>query len=1685
MSDGVHALQGFKYQATVILDVLLERIQAHQDLQARPEGADDLELVWTENGSLEREFIQIKKPREDNLGRLTRDAWTIAEVAKELMPGTIAHLNGNGHVQRWILGDAIDPDVAALCGADTDNVRRTSNAYWQILHLLARDQSKSTSDLSDKARRSIGQWHFKPDSNVDPMRELHRLISEFGARITSLGATADQVQSYEHACRSTDKKLPEVFFRIRIDTTFGSDQQIRARVCDRVAARFPVSVERIATTIFGNMKQFVDDIATQRGRWILSSDLDNLIMKVWPEMMLLREPRPLPSPYIERRSLVDQVFAVIPNRAIEVIGVAGSGKTSFARALFDRANAQLSKTCVCYAELHPDRTLRELLTSIAHRLRGIDGGIAWERATLSNITEEQRAESVAKALRDSPTNIVAFVDLVDGDCNEEFARLLPTFLENLPPVRHTFIFLGQKSALRRLTPLERKLAAIPQTIEQLGFQFQEFAEIVAHFLPRVDRDRLWGVYQRAVGGRPAGLIARLAYDLARAGSIEVLEQIVAGSPEDIVPRAILKRFDEVGTELRPAAEKLVCMMLPFTREDVNEIFREDPTKRAIDELITLGLLHHHDQIRLEMHELVRQSLEEGIPPARRAATHSVLASWYRRQDRISAEIYHLDKAGKHDVACQRAREAFMSGKHWNHLWGYVAKHALVTSSEIEEWIVQDKVPQHSYALTLLLERLGDAATEERLWAHFVRNREKYDSDSKWGEHIVSAILTLNSNRSYDFVSFALEASDLRLIRKRLMRIEFAARASALSVDSRLLARFRRESDLRIKFALLDVLAMDPTRDVLREIMPFLDVHDLPRENPHSCVERRGPPITLHLRNRNQMIDFLASIPSKDLRSMVERRSPNFGNIAKIIWAKRETLRPVCIEVLESGKDEIDVQFNALRVLVVLADERAPELAEMIRNRNAQDAVTFVAAVMPSLFDRTIYERWLFDLNRDTDLRVCDLSVLVYLDADLDLLLNQLLTIDAPHANVWKQAFLEQCNVRPGEWAIPLLEEAINQCSDPAQMQQLAWTLEKLGEIPGSPVTDMLLRPLFSPWPQLRVHACRALLRRRTKRALNPLVALYHRENHPQVRQAAIVAAVASGPDNLEELEPFWIGVPGVEHWRYIIAGRLRDESAAPMLIAAARDRTKSWQLRRAAILAASRLPFELALEPIAESILAERLSFTNDRSAALLAYQVMIAIIPVNIQVMFRNFLAGKPQFIDLFGEIFHDCIKDNLYRYGCPSGVDIAEWLYDRLKQLRWSPETENLEQLVNELHIPMLHDALLRGLRLAGRYDIIEQAIVSADSVWLVVRSCSEWANGRIIDEPMVARLEKVVGGSPFSDSPFPANVLRSLKERIAREGRPVPQSQPLQPIRVFVDDVLHGMDKVPPRERSTYQIEWNTEQELQRLIQHLDPLYDYGPDEPTTAPEISLTRFGASITRQQRSKDNKSQVRRELRPALAATCPTSISIPWHERSFQTEPYFSVYLQHVGAARNRDRFYHDLAHHTEVMMMQIDDRGNLNSIHHILDERIIPYLQRYGATGTDHNLEALCSMAVRVDAPGIAVVICQLFRRWLGRFDKARKHVPEADNYAFWSSLAILSSHPRFRDIPDYDLRLIELLDLPIPSFHREMIVRILSECPRAYVHLEMLLLEATPFEHHSEDEVDRLDAAADTLFNRVAED
>ena len=642
---GIHAIRGFDYQATVILDRLFAHFDAHgAGATVRPEEIDDLDLAWFADGVQKRRFEQIKKPREDRDLNPTSRPWTLAAVASDLLPDALSHLEGNTHEQVWILGDGVEPEVTALVAAGQAAPIRVPAAYWQAVHLLARDEALKVRPIGAEVRTRLLRWSVPSDLPLNPDAALAHLTVEFSRLIVTHGGAPAIADAHSAAAQRTHALLPDVLTRLRIESLFGSEEEVACRVRDRLEHRYDLQPSVVGPTLFRNLRGFINDIAKQPGRWFDQAEFEWELRSVWPAMMSIREPPLLDEDRISRADLSARFTVDWTGRALEAVGVSGAGKTMLAAEVCDRSRLIDPDRLVIYAEVRPDTALRDVLVGAAFHLRRF--GINRPFATgVESMTAGDAIEQLAESLSSIPRNLLLLVDLVQGTCSEAFARDLATFVRSLTPPVCRVAVLGQESPFRQLTALDRGQLGVG-SLDVRGFNVDEFVTLALRRHPGPNHAHFHEVFRRVTAGRAAGLYARLARSLADAPSLEAMTDLSRRPADEILERAEQLRFAGISDGARLAAEKLVCFALPFGRAEAEAVFPNDNVGAAIRELLDLGLLRATGNDGYEMHEIVRAGLESLIAQRTRREAHGALADHYAGQGNVVAEVLHLDRSSR-------------------------------------------------------------------------------------------------------------------------------------------------------------------------------------------------------------------------------------------------------------------------------------------------------------------------------------------------------------------------------------------------------------------------------------------------------------------------------------------------------------------------------------------------------------------------------------------------------------------------------------------------------------------------------------------------------------------------------------------------------------------------------------------------------------------------------------------------------------------------------------------------------------------------------------------------------------------------------------------------------------------------------------------------------------------------------
>lgn len=1698
MSNGVIAIRGFEYQATVILDRLFDHFDRNgPTARVRPEGDDDLDLYWTENQVEQRHHLQIKKPREDDEGNLRPRPWTLSDAVTELLPNTIRHLRDNRHEQTWIIGDIASDDLQALLDAGIKAPIDAAKPYLTAVHLLVRNEIVDAADLDKTQREKFLRWRPTIDPQVKPGDALKSVIEAFRKEIKDIGGSEALADRYSGKVTELHQDLPGVLARTRVIATYGTESDVAERVKRRLQQQYQLQRTVIDSTLFRNLRGFIVDISKQSGRFFDHAEFELELRTIWPNMVPISDVPSLDRNHISRSDLSERFTTRWSGKAIEAVGISGSGKTMLAAEIAARSQSTDSERLVFYAEVRPDTSLRDVLVGLSYHLRRWGLPDLFAESVESGPAYDDVLVRLAKRYSALAQPILVLVDLVEGSSADAFARDLATLARSLlpSPALRIAIF-GQESAFRVLSDLEREQHGIGR-VDVRGFRFEEFVSLVGQYHPAPDRAALWDVYTRTTAGRQAGLFARLAQSIASAPSVPEMALIAAKPAEEMVFEAERRRFARVGEAARSAAEKLVCFALPFRRKDAEEVFPDDNIGAALKELSTLGLIRPHDIDSFEMHEIVRAGLESDIAVNTRRLAHRALATWYSGRGLVTAEILHLEKAADQAQAEKRAREVFLLGKHWAALSSYVIERKLVSGDEIIGRIATSDPLEDCYILPTLLRNLGAGGRAEQLVDILRSEPDRFTSDHQWGLAIVEVILEHDPARLQELITFVVQKiADRNRREAGLSWLMIAARRKDVKVGPSIIAMFNAASP-EIKQQLLPFLLRARQRAVLGPALQFLTSAE------YLLVERgRQRPWndpSLEIGHRQDAVEFLAALPDANYAGMVAAKSPLLGTLSAIVWPRRAELRTYCVQILRDATDEEKVLESAIRVLVFLGERSVWECSEPFLKR--QDRVgrlaALVPAMVPGICDRALYEARVLDKKLNLNDRAAALRVLAFAGSDLGPLFKRVLMNNdiAADRNQLGGMFLVACVQAPFVGAVPVVEAQMRSAA-PETVPIITAVLDKLAELPDPEVTGLLIKALSNPIQEIRHHAAISLSQRRSRVALPSLSAQFAVEKEPGLIAALASAIVASGPSSVSSLNAPQPDAPSASLWRCILAMRLRDQTAADEVVALATDRSQNWQLRRAAIFAAGRMPYEAALEKIVPVIMQEEFALELDENRNLQCHETASFLLQFDVQALLRIYLRGRAEFAKFFGETFDALWQQALSREGLPAGDELAGWIFDRLQHYGWPNVTDAPDRLLNELHVPMLQGAVLRSLRIGGRPEQIEALLPGARHIWLAIRGVLERRRAGY-DPQLKSRLKDLLATSPVGDAPI---LQRILNEIPAGDLPPLPTAP--------ADSVPSGGTRSPAITRLSQDdaertlsdssavfspagpvvLEPLDKDGFERLVKLADPTNDQYPSVEKFLPEVSFTPNGPVVARRTVTSNGGETTAAKIRPAIAAANRFRSDVPWHEdllNSVQAATYIPRFLASLDAQNESDRFYEELEAHADVLLSHLSKAAMPASVAKYVDGRIVPFLLRHMSSGTSEHFENFCTIVLLVETPEIDPVLSGLLYRFGQQFDFQSPFVQHTENYPLWRGFKQLAKHPRFAMISGWQSRLAPLLQMQLGWVHGEQIIRELERSPRSYSLIESRLFRATTWVHFNQDEIDRLDAAADRLFPTLFED
>lgn len=1682
MSGGRIAISGFDYQAIVILEQLFNHFDRHAgDARARPEGGDDLDLIWTESGLDRRRHVQVKKPRESDQGVPKKQPWRLSEVAIELLPNTLAQLATTNSQQTWILGDAVEPQVQRLIAAGSAAADREPDLYWLVVHLMAR--ATIVNQLPKGQRRSLLAWRFKNPPNIaNDARDL--LITDYRQKLSAANVDADDVRRYGEQVAWIDQHLPGVLPRIEILDDYGSEEEVGNRFRDRLQREYRLSAEVVEHNLFGNFRSFINDVAKRPGDMIDRRSFEVQLRSAWPQMSAAAEPPIPPADGILRLDLTDGLVKPGSAMVIEVVGISGSGKTTLAAqaaaALADHDPGRLP----IYVRVRANAAFRDVMSGVSFHLlrRGIPD--LFGPAVESRPADETVIDRLAEICSGLSRPVLLLLDLAEGGCNAQFGRDLGRFARALVPGSCRLVVFGQQSTFSALSPVETDSAGI-LAINMRGFYWQEFVSLVGRYHLGADRNVLWEIFNRVTVGRPAGLYAQLAEALARQPSLSAMLAIANRPPEDMVSAAEQNRFNQLAPGVRPAAERLVCFALPFRRNDAEAAFPEENVGAAIKALIDLGLLRTEAEDLLEMHETVRAGLESGIAPAVRQNAHGALAEWYCRQGDIAAQIFHLDKAGRSTEADILGRETFLRGDAWRSLASYVTRRALVTAQEIVAVAARPERIPDFYLLRSVLPKRPPEDMDAPLIDLLAQQRSRYFGDHDWARPVVEAILALNPSRFQDLLVFTVaQAANATERRRGLTWLLIAARDGRRSSTAEIVG-FAKSQPEDVQRLLLPVLLQDCGRAALALAFEIFarPTDDKTRRDDH----RSGVKLTVE--RREDVVEILAALPKMPAAMMIATRSLAFGPIGSLIWAARHQLRPFCADILSSADGEAEIKTTAWRVLLFIGHPSLEALVDPLAPDPIPREYALLGPVFaPTAYDVRRYEGLLFDPSGPTSRRHAALAVLLFLDVDLGSLRSSLTALPAdPLSGFWDSYFLLLFVKQPFAAGVPLLRtELASPSATPLPPQFLVSCLFAVAEAAWPDVTDLLMQGVQHVDPSVRGASAAGLSRRRSQRATEVLRQQIAVEPNPNVALFLAQALAACGPTSPDDLANRFASSE-LAQWQCIVAMRTREESFAPQLVNLATDTSVHWAVRRAAIWAAGRLPFAAALQVIAPAVLAESTPLTIDRDDNLQAHNSLSGMLQTGVSELLPK---GEAEFIAFVTSALEHQWSDLVARGNLPAPPDAARWLYTSLIS---DPSPAGIQRLLNGVQTPLLHAAVVRAFRLCGRTQDIEGVLASTSSVWLAVKCLQERRWARDNDPDLGPRLRRIVATSPCGG----ASLLGRIIDEIGTGGRqsaPVatastvpkttaPMPNPLLDYSAAVR-ALRGASDLRGDAGQAIALSRLAREEVQKLIALADPANDPPTGVVRFTPTITFTAEGHVVGHEISTSTGGRSIPERLRPAIAAANRFELPMPWHDERLRWQwggTYAVQFIASLGAQGDADRLYQALDSDADILLPFLGSIEGMRVTEPLLDERLAPILHRYLLLGDDAFFESLCNLVQRILSPAAVPLLSGLLRRWASRFD-IKSPVPEAENIELWRGFARLREHPRFRDVAGWRKTLENILAANIRWFRKEDIVRALEDDPGSYVTVESRMLQEENWYHFNRCEIDRLDEAAERLFHKT---
>ena len=1519
-------------------------------------------------------------------------------------------------------------------------------------------------------------------------------IEEF-RKILETSSSQKITDDYRRALNELHTVLSSALSRIRIEPMFGSEDEVRERIQINLHQQYGFDQSIVNATLYRNLRGFISDISAMPGLCFNSEDFEAELRTIWPTMTPIRHPPPLDERYLRRPDLSSIFTSQWKGRALEAMGISGAGKTMLAAEVYERSRKEHPERPVFYIEVRSDTGLRDVLVGVSFHLRRYGCPTPFRIASVhaaGNTAHQVALGELARGLAGVPTVFLLLIDLVDGNCSDSFSRDLRIFLNSYSTTSYRLVVLGQESAFRHFSELDREQFCI-NSINIRGFKFEEFRQLLSHAHEPLDLSTLKQVFDSVTLGRSTGLYAQLARSLADSPSLERMRELSQSPPGELLQLAERDKFGRLSTSARTAAERLICFALPFSRSEAEEVFEEENVGTAIRELLDLGLLRHTGTDAFEIHETVRAGLEDGIARSTRRRAHTALAEHYALSGSVTAAILHLEKAGDKDQAYSRARAGFLEGRHWTSLANYVITNGLVTVKEAIDTFSSSRAIEGSYLFVRVIQAIGEPADAQTLMAVARAQLARFVGDYNWSIVIAEAILSLAPELVTELYRIALLAAGERERKDAISAILLASRRHGTFDSQSLVALFDSLPDEH-KRAFAPVLFDNGSREALRRAFQVVESFARGSDDYREILSCFA---FLRISKISDAVEFLAAVPEVDDGRMFALQSPLLGMLANYIWRKRNYFGSHCVTLLRDRSTDLPVRKAAIRILVLIGHSRLCEICDDLSART-EDPIHGFASLAPTLVPSAVnlgrYEERLLDPASGHSGRSAALAVLASSGADLDGVYRRFCDVEAnaDSRRFWDFLFLQMASMRPFAAALPLLRGQLRS-SDDRHSVILAAPLKALGTLPGPDVTTVLLEGLAHSQHSVKQAAALSLQERRSRCALAGLRQRLAVEPERKFRVGLASAIAASGPAGVHELDAPVAGEQNVMLWQCIVAARTRDKTFATNLVEIANNRSLNWQLRRTAINAAGFLPFEVALKHMLE-IFQEQSTTLIDESTNLNAHSFLSWLLVDGAHMLSGLFATNRDQFIGVVSEMFVEGTKGSLDAPDLGLGEEVGEWAYGRLSAAGWPDNPEAPDVVINELGRPLLYSAILRSLRRVGRADLIEAQIAKTDGPWFAIKCILECMRGGYAGSDDASRLREYIAQSVVANN---QRVQRCIDE-VASAGQSTQKtmitartpealaSRKLgfaEAVRLLnLGESSSSLDAGTP-----VLLEQVNRQQFKELVQLADPVNDADLGEETYRPGISFTSGGYTVASRQVSYSGRQETPGSLiRPAIVAANSYGVEIHWQEGMFEGAfigKNVESVLKCISVSANAEMLYELLRRYPEDFLEPLGSHPICEHITPLIDTRIVPILAANLTIGTAAMLESLSKLAGMIVSPEIDKVLTFIFGRWLGQFQAGQLRENRDSNHHFWRAFRELSSHPRFDKIDDWPGKLVLVLySRELAWFRKQDVARVLEKDPRSYIYLENVLFKSQDWEHFSQEEIDVLDESCSRLFKRV---